>query len=78
MMSVQNAIDEIDQKLNYYQANNKKSNYLKKILDVENKCQYWMDKYDEIHNKYLRLESKNMRIEKENCGKLLHSDYHSF
>jgi len=56
--------------LNFDQTNNEKTNYIKKILEVENKCQYWTDKYDELHEKYLRLEAKRVRIEKENCGKM--------
>jgi len=55
--------------LNFDQTLNEKTNYLKKIIEVENKCHYWIDKYDELHEKYLRLESKQLRIEKENCGK---------
>lgn len=69
IMSVQNTIDEIGQIMNFHQTNNKQSIYLKKILEVENKCQYWMDKYDELHIKYDQLEFKYMRTEKENCGK---------
>lgn len=52
------------------QYNNEKANYLKKIFEVENKYQYWMEKYDELHSKYLQLESKCMQIEKENCSKI--------
>ncbi|XP_029342112.1 putative leucine-rich repeat-containing protein DDB_G0290503 [Acyrthosiphon pisum] len=66
--SIQNKISELHQMLNFDQTNNEKTNYLKKILEVENKCQYWTDKYDELHEKYLRLEAKRVRIEKENCG----------
>ncbi|XP_022178218.1 myosin-1-like isoform X2 [Myzus persicae] len=65
--STQDKISELHQMLNFDQTNNGKTNYLKKILELENKCQYWMDKYDELHEKYLRLESKRIRIEKENC-----------
>jgi len=67
---VQNKISELHQMLNFDQTNNEKTNYIKKILEVENKCQYWIDKYDELHEKYLRLEAKCVRIEKENCGKI--------
>ncbi|XP_060871625.1 putative leucine-rich repeat-containing protein DDB_G0290503 [Metopolophium dirhodum] len=66
--SIQNKISELHQMLNFDQTNNEKTNYLKKILEVENKCQYWIDKYNELHEKYLRLEAKRLRIEKENCG----------
>ncbi|XP_026809526.1 tropomyosin-like [Rhopalosiphum maidis] len=58
----------IHQMINFDQTSNEKTNYIKKILEVENKCQYWMDKYDELHDKYLLLESKRVRIEKENCS----------
>jgi len=67
--SIQNKITELHQMLNFDQTNNEKTNYLKKILEVEDKCQYWIDKYNELQEKYLRLESKHVRIEKENCGK---------
>jgi len=66
--TVQNKISEPHQIVNLDQINNEKTNYLKKILEAENKCQYWMDKYDELHDKYLRLESKRVHIEKENCS----------
>jgi len=69
--SIQNKISELHQMLNFDQTNNGKTNYLKKILEVENKCQYWTDKYDELHEKYLRLEAKRVCIEKENCGKII-------
>lgn len=55
---------------NFNQMYNEKSNYIKKIFDIENKCQNWMDKYDELQYKYLRLESKCIHIEKENCSKM--------
>uniref|UniRef100_A0A2S2NL07 Uncharacterized protein n=1 Tax=Schizaphis graminum TaxID=13262 RepID=A0A2S2NL07_SCHGA len=66
--SQQNKIDELHQMVNFDQTSNEKMNYIKKILEVENKCQYWMDKYDELHDKYLLLESKSVHIEKENCS----------
>jgi len=56
--------------LHFDQINNEKTNYLKKIIEAENKCQYWIDKYNELHEKHLRLEAKRLRIEKENCGKM--------
>lgn len=49
---------------------NEKSYYIKKIFEIENKCQNWMDKYDELYDKYLRLESKCVHIEKDNCSKI--------
>ncbi|XP_025202870.1 putative leucine-rich repeat-containing protein DDB_G0290503 [Melanaphis sacchari] len=64
---VENKTSEL-QSINFDQTSNEKMNYLKKALEVENKCQYWMDKYDELHDKYLLLESKRVHIEKENCN----------
>jgi len=49
--TVQNKISEPHQIVNLVQINNEKTNYLKNILEAENKCQYWMDKYDELHDK---------------------------
>lgn len=69
--SRQNKIGELHPMINFDQTSDEKTNYIKKILEVENKCQYWMDKYDELHDKYLLLESKRIRIEKENCSKKL-------
>ncbi|XP_060842330.1 putative leucine-rich repeat-containing protein DDB_G0290503 isoform X5 [Rhopalosiphum padi] len=66
--SRQNKIGELHPMINFDQTSDEKTNYIKKILEVENKCQYWMDKYDELHDKYLLLESKRIRIEKENCS----------
>lgn len=63
--SVQNKNSEPHQIINF----DEKANYLKKILEVENKCQYWMDKYDELYDKYLLLESKRFSVERENCSK---------
>lgn len=34
-----------------------------------------MDKYNELHGKYLQLEFKYMQIEKENCGKIFKLQY---
>ncbi|XP_060841839.1 putative leucine-rich repeat-containing protein DDB_G0290503 isoform X1 [Rhopalosiphum padi] len=66
--SRQNKIGELQPMINFDQTSDEKTNYTKKILEVENKCQYWIDKYDELHDKYLLLESKRIRIEKENCS----------
>ncbi|VVC35378.1 Hypothetical protein CINCED_3A004784 [Cinara cedri] len=71
MSSLQNKISELYHMLNINQSIEGKSNNLKKILEVENKCQYWMDKYDELNEKYLRLESKYVNVEKENCSYLM-------
>lgn len=68
--SIQNKISELHQMLNINQTSNEKTNYLKKIIEVENKSQYWIDKYDELYEKHLRLEAKHVCIEKENCGKI--------
>lgn len=68
--SIQNEISELHQMLNIDQTSNEKTNYLKKIIEVENKSQYWIDKYDELYEKHLRLEAKHVYIEKENCGKI--------
>jgi len=62
---MQNKISEPHQIINF----DEKANYLKKILEAENKCQYWIDKYDELYDKYLLLESKHFHVEKENCSK---------
>lgn len=67
--SAQNIISELQQTLNTNQTIHENSNFLKRIIEVDNKCQHWMDKYDELHDRYLRLESKCIDIEKENCGK---------
>lgn len=69
MSSMQNKLSELHHMLNINQSIDGKSNYLKKILKVENKCQYWMDKYNILQEKYLQLESKYITVEKENCSK---------
>lgn len=69
MSSFQNKISELHHMLNIDQSIDGKTKYLKKIIEVENKCQHWMDKYDQLHEKYLRLESKYVNVEKENCSK---------
>lgn len=61
---MQNKNSEPHQIINF----DEKANYLKKILEVENKCQYWIDKYDKLYDKYLLLESKHFHVEKENCN----------
>lgn len=48
---------------------NDNSIYLKKIFELEIKCQQWMNKYDMMHDKYLQMESKCVNIEKDNCSK---------
>lgn len=48
---------------------NEKCNYVEKINDLENKCQVWMCKYNELYNKYLHLEYKFLNFEKEKRGK---------
>lgn len=65
----QDNISEQQQMTNTNQIINENSIYLKKILELENKCQHWIDKYDEMHDRYLRIESKCVNIEKENCSK---------
>lgn len=62
-------ISELHGILNFNQADNEKINYVKNILEIEQKGRHWMDKYDELYEKYLRLESKYMHAEKENCSK---------
>ncbi|XP_050053837.1 uncharacterized protein LOC114129145 isoform X3 [Aphis gossypii] len=62
--SIQNKNSEPHHIINF----DEKANYLKRILEVENKCQYWIDKYDELYDKYLLLESKHFHVEKENCN----------
>ncbi|KAF0759020.1 protein BCAP-like isoform X1 [Aphis craccivora] len=69
--SMQNKISEPHQIINF----DEKANYLKKILEAENKCQYWIDKYDELYDKYLLLESKHFHVEKENCSKKQRDHY---
>ncbi|XP_025413374.1 sporulation-specific protein 15-like isoform X2 [Sipha flava] len=64
----QNMISETHGVLNFNQADNEKINYAKSILEIENKGRHWKDKYDELYEKYLRLESKYMLAEKENCN----------
>lgn len=72
--SVQNTISELHGVSNFNQVYNEKMNYIKSILESENKGRYWMDKYDELYDKYLLLESKYVHAEKENCSKD-HNDY---
>jgi hypothetical protein len=67
-------ISETHGVLNFNQADNEKINYAKSILEIENKGRHWKDKYDELYEKYLRLESKYMLAEKENCSKK-HNNY---
>lgn len=69
MSSVQNKISELQPMLDFNQIIHEKSNYVKKILEIEYKCQYWMDKYNDLHEKYIKLESKCVNVEKENCSK---------
>lgn len=66
---MQNKLSELHHMVNINQNIDEKTNYLKIILEEENKCQHWIDKYDELHGKYLRLESKYVDVEKENCSK---------
>jgi len=69
MSSVQNKIDELHETyLN--QTYDEKTNYFKKISEIENKCQRWTNKYNELYDKYLRLEAKCVNIEQENCSKI--------
>lgn len=42
---------------------------IEQIIQAENKYRNWIDKYNELHGKYLRLESKCVKVEKENCSK---------
>lgn len=62
-------ISELHGISNCNQADNEKINYIKSILEIEDKRRYWMDKYDELYDKCLRLESDYMNAEKENCSK---------
>ncbi|XP_050544028.1 structural maintenance of chromosomes protein 2-like isoform X2 [Daktulosphaira vitifoliae] len=41
---------------------------IKKMFEVKNKCQNWIEKYDELHDKYLNLESKCIAIEQNNSS----------
>lgn len=69
MLSVQDKISELHESY-INQTYNEKLNCLKKIAEVENKRQHWIHKYNELHNKYLRLESKCVDIEQKNCSKI--------
>lgn len=50
-------------------SSKEKCNYIEKINELENKCQNWRSKYNDLHNKYLQLEFKLLNFEKEKHGK---------
>lgn len=70
MSSLQNNINELHSALSFNETYNEKSNYIKKIFEIKYKCQSWIDKYHELHEKYLCLESKCILVEEENCSKM--------
>jgi len=72
MLSVQDKISELHETY-FNQTYNEKLNYLRKIAEIENKRQHWINKYNELRDKYLRLESKCVDIEQKNCSKF-HND----
>lgn len=69
MSNIKDKISKLNKILNSDQTNDQNSNNLQNIFEVENKCQYWIDKYNELHKQYFQLETKCVLVEKENCSK---------